>query len=557
MRRMKARLVTAVLLGSALGCSADTGGGAVALRDPLGLVDDVFASGNPLRLYVLPGDGYACDPTTGRVSPEVQDLAVGALPDAVVDVSLTQDELGGRDVSVPVGAWTVLVRGKGTDVASGRMGVPIATGCASTSVGNGETVEVRVTLAPVVGMGLCADGILSPDEQCEPSMGAPECGMDCRTVAEAVNSTLDGAQSTPRAAARPGQNVAVVWGLDMGSFGVGLRYLDPSGRPTLRGPQAVDTTFDLSSLAPLPGSQQEPSLAVAADGRVGIALWDLTPAGAGDVKVGFFGGSGMALGATRPARTDAAGLQQAPSIAFSSDGRAMVVFQDSRSATGLSGRVFDATGTVVGDEAFEVGTGQTSGTAPQVAAAGSGFVVAFVAGDNIHAQRFGADGSPTDAAAIPVDAAGSARSAPALAALTDGSFLVAYTEQNAMGDGMGSGIRARIFPATGMPTDAAFLVNSTVAGDQSQPSVAAAGSRFLVAFSSNGSVRGAIVSAGGDPSLNRERPPTLGDFEVAPSGATAPSATVVGTGATQAWWIAYQAPGAGGLPDVFARRIAL
>ena len=133
----------------------------------------------------------------------------------------------------------------------------------------------------------------------------------------------------------------------------------------------------------------------------------------------------------------------------------------------------------------------------------------------------------------------------------DGTFLVAWAES----DGMGSGVRGRVFSADGTPAGAPFAVNDTIAGEQSAPAVAGAGERFLVAFQSGGSVRARAFSAAGDPSLNREQPPTLGDFPVAAAGAR-PSVGVIGTGTSQAWWVVWEGAGAGST-DIFGRRFPL
>ncbi|AKF07588.1 hypothetical protein [Sandaracinus amylolyticus] len=537
---MRLCFVCLALVALTTACTAETAPGrGVALRDPLGLIDDVYGAGNSLRLYVLPAGSFACTPASGTVLPDPPDVQE-TFSDAVVDVTLTRDDLASYSVELPPGDYVVLARGKGTDPVSGRMNVFIATGCATSTVADGETVGVTVVLAPIVGMGECGDGILSPDEQCE--TGAPTC-TDCRTVAETLNTSTDADQTAPRVAARSGQRVAVAWEDD--ATNVRFRLFDPNGRP-LTGGLAVDTE------ATLAGVQNGGGIAVAPDGRVALSLVDF-PAGDVNARVVFYSPSLMQQ-ATPELRADRTGIQNGPAIAYHSSGAAMAVFQDASSPTGLSGRAF-ATGTTApsGAEAFEVGTGQAGGTTPAIAATSSGFVVAFAALGQIYVQRFGTDGAPVDAAAQPVADAGGMRTAPALAALADGTFLVAWAEAN--GDGMGSGIRARVFSDAGVAADAPFTVNSTLAGDQLEPAVGAAGDRFLVAFRSGNAVRAAVRSPSGDPSLNREQPPTLGDFEVAGTGAR-PAVAVIGAGADQAWWVVYQAPGAGGL-DIFGRRFPL
>jgi hypothetical protein len=521
----------------------------VALRDPLTLIDEVYASGNSLRLYVVAADAYGCDASTGEVTPDVPDQEIGTLPDAVVDIALRRDELVNREVRVPPGTWTIFVRGRGNDPMSGRVNVPIARGCSTVTIGNGETVGVTIMLAPITVMGMCGDGILSPDEQCEP--GPPECGPDCRTTVEPLNAMFSNFDQTrPRIGARPGRRVVAVWTSgDRGT--IGLRLFDPQGRVlTGMGPLSFDTTVD--DLAPLPNTQDLADAAVATDGRFAIALTDR--AGDHDVRVSFWDENRNIQGGHQHVRTTRTGVQQRPALAFHSSNALLVVFEDASSPTGLSGRVFSAAGVPLGDEAFPVGTGQTGASAPSVAATAAGWVVAFAAGGDVFYQRFAADGAPLDVSAQRIAEPAGSREHPAVGALADGTFLVAWTETLAPGDAMGTGVRARIFAPDGTPRGMPFLVNTTLAGDQSRPSVAVGGTTFLVAFQSGPSIRARSFDSDGNPRLNRERPPSFADFEVAPSGAT-PAAAVIGSGSQLWFWIAFEGTGNG--TDVFARRFPL
>lgn len=532
-------------------CAAEVPAGrGVALRDPLGLIDDVYASGNSLRLYVLPGGEFSCDATTGAVTPEPPD-SPDAFASAIVDVSLTRGDLTNYEVGVPPGAQVVFVRGKGTDPVSGEMNRVIARGCGTAEVAEGATQSVTVVLAPVVSMGTCGNSLVSPDEQCETTQ--PECGPDCRTRPEAINTTTPSPQARPRVSSRGGSRVIAVWESDASR--VDVRLLDGNARAlTGLGPLAADRPLDDIGGA-LPGLQTTGAAAIAPDGRIAIAFTDFGGTAPPNVRVGFFSDTLVQSGSYTDVRADNTGMQSNAAVAFHSSNALMVAFTDAQSSTGLSGRIFAAGSTTpAGSEAFAVGAGQTGASAPVIAATSTGFVVAFAAGGNVFFQRFDAAGAPADAMAVAVDAPGTSRDQPALAALADGTFLVAWAEPNTAGDGMGQGVRARVFGPDGTPVAASFLVNSTIAGDQTRPAAAAAGSRFLVAFQSDASVRARVFSSAGDPSLNRESPPTLGDFQVAPTGAM-PAVTVIGSGADQAWWIAWEGPG--DATDIFARRFPL
>lgn len=549
-------ILPAVLLATsaigAPGCVAPTTGArGIALDDPLGLVQDVASTGHPLRVYVLPASSYTCDVTVGTINPDIPDLEAGMVPDAVVDIEADiSGDMATAMAQIPSGDWTVLVRGKGTDAVSHVPNVIIATGCATVSgLAASETRQVNITLLSVHANGVCNDGVLSPDEQCEST--SPDCDGSCHTTPVAVNTRVMGGQSGARATSATGQRVAITFG-SMGTD-VGIRMLDPDGRPiTTPATLSRDETVDTLAM-PIPQAQTSGRPAMASDGHFAIALTSFnTPGGdPSDVVVQFFSADRAPM-ATTNVLTTTAGGQSAPDAAYAGNGALMVVYEDTASATGISGTVFAAGSTTAG-ASFAVGTGVSGGSHPRVAGLASGFVVAFGALDgDVRYQRFGADGTPTDAAPVAVLDAASAtdtQDEPAVGANSDGSFLVAWTEHSiANGDGMGTSIRARAFAASGSPAGMPLVLPTTgAAGDQSAPTVAAADARYVVAWASSGSVHARCVSSSGSALPNREQPQSTNDFVVAAAG-NAPSATAMGT-TIPSWLIAYDASN-----NVFARR---
>ncbi len=543
---MKSRLAACVCL-SLSACITDASSSrAITLRDPLGLIENVYASGHALELYVLPSGTYACTPNTGEISPALSET--NSASDAIVNVRLSRDELERREVMVPAGRYTVFARGRGTDSISGENDTTIVRACTDADVTEGSTVGVTLTLVPVVGMGICGNGVLSSDEQCETSLA--ECDSECRTVRENLNTTTALIQNRVRVAATSGRRVIAVWDSDASS--VGVRLFDPDGRG-LRGlgPLVNDFTLDeLSRPEGLPGVQTSGAPAVAPDGRVAIAFVDFGM-GSPHIRVGFFSDTLMRSGMYRTPYSTAAGSHARPTIAFHSSGQLGVVFEDSASSTGLMANLFQADGSLSSAEPFIVGSSQTSGQNPSIAALPNGFVVVFETRTGVHYQRFGIDGAAIDASARAVDDGSNPRSHPSVATLSDGRFLVAWTETGAPSDRMGTGVRARAFDTEGEPRGMAFQVNEVTNGDQSHATVAASDDRFIVAFESTHSIRARVFSDEGEPLLNRERPPTLGEFEVAPVGSR-PAAAVIGQGPERVWWIAYEGPDNSG--DIFARR---
>lgn len=557
LRRSLRLVLPAVLLAApslaAPGCVAPSAQArGIALDDPLGLVMDVARAGFPLRVYVLPAGSYVCDDTVGTITPDIEDVAPGGVADAVVDISADiSGDMATAMASIPTGDWTVLVRGKGTDPVSGRPNRIIATGCAAVAaLAASETRQVNITLLPQHDMGMCHDGVLSPDEQCEAA--SADCDATCHTTPGAVNVRVMGGQSGARAASATGQRIAVTFS-SMGTD-IGIRLLDPNGQMVgATGTSlAQDETIDRLAM-PIPQAQTAARPAMASDGHFAIALTSFnTPGGdPSDVVVQFFSADRAPTATTNVLGTPTGG-QSAPDAAYAGNGALMVVYEDSTSTTGIAGTVFAASSTSAGMSGFAIGTGTTGATHPSVAGLATGFVVAFSAGTDIRYQRFAADGSAMDAAplsALDATDAADTQDQPSVAANPDGSFLIAWTEHGiANGDGMGTSIRARAFTTAGMPAGNALVLPTTgAAGDQNLPTVAAADGRYLVAWASMGSVHARMLSGTGTALPNREQPQSTNDFVVAATG-NAPSATAMGT-TPASWLVAYDAGN-----NVFARR---
>lgn len=84
------------------------------------------------------------------------------------------------------------------------------------------------------------------------------------------------------------------------------------------------------------------------------------------------------------------------------------------------------------------------------------------------------------------------QSEPELAALDTGGFVVVW-QDDALGDGSGSAVKARLFDAAGTPDGDAIVVNQDAAGDQLSPSVAGIGEgRFVVTWTDGDGVQARI-----------------------------------------------------------------
>lgn len=158
----------------------------------------------------------------------------------------------------------------------------------------------------------------------------------------------------------------------------------------------------------------------------------------------------------------------------------------------ISGRLFAADGTALGDE-FEINT-TTAGsqTGAKIARLADGrFIVTFLSpgatGNVLRARFLDTDGTPIGEDFAVNTTTNVAFPAGSVAALSDGGFVVTW---GALGtgtgsDGDGGAVRATRFDATGAVVGTSdFLVNTTSAGDQATPWVTATSTGFVVTFAS-------------------------------------------------------------------------
>jgi len=202
--------------------------------------------------------------------------------------------------------------------------------------------------------------------------------------------------------------------------------------------------------------------------------------------------SAQRLGTEFRVSTTSAGIHQHPSVAQDPSGRFVVVWESSTSGE-ILGQRYAADGARLGTE-FRV---TAAGSRPRVGSDLFGnFVVAWL-GSGIFGRRFSAAGAPLGAE-FRVDATtGFQQLGLAVAVLTHGGFVVAFSEE----DGSGSGVVARRFDAAGVPLTGEFRVNTYTTSEQRAYSIGAdaAGGFVVVWHSSASSVHGQLFDAGGAP----------------------------------------------------------
>lgn len=500
-------LSLALLLGIS-GCATNAAP-EIELLDPLGLMDVV----GDLRILVFPAEGRGCA-SDGTPTPALSTEAGAVFEDATADLRFAPDE--GVTLQLDEGAYIVHVRGRGTDPVSGREDQIVATGCvADVMITSGETRELTIELLDVVGEGECGDGVLSPDEQCEPGMGPLPCSASCQTESGGVHSFTEGGQSNPSVAFAGGDFFAI--GFDSAESPDSVRLAYRSVDLTrIEAPASLQVDEIVDRGETISGAQLGVAVAMSSS-RVGVAFGDFSTARTegGDIRVRFFDENRSPI-AGHVLAVPSENAQVDPEIAMRSNGETMVVFNDGDAASAVP---FAAGSTEAGERVA------IPGTDPVVAASGSGFWVSYVEGGTVRLATLGASlGSPFEVGA---------GASPAIAALSDGRVGVAWIS--------GGQAQVQIFDASGSP------VGETEAlGNADAVSISAAQERFFIAFAGGGSVQAALMNGSGQRARNRQKPPTTDRFEVG-SGQN-PSVSASGDSVVVAWE-------SGG--DLVGRRFAL
>ena len=242
-------------------------------------------------------------------------------------------------------------------------------------------------------------------------------------------------------------------------------------------------------------NQIEPSVAVDADGDFVIA-WasDGADGSSWAVSARRFDAAGVPLGAEFLVNQTTAGVQAFPAVATDAAGSFVVTWhsaeQDSPEEWDVYARRYSATGAPLGNE-FRVNTETDSIQAyPSIDLNAAGaFVIAWRSDDQdgsqsgVYAQRYSSAGVQQGGEFRVNTTTAGDQSEPSVAVENDGDFFVAWHSQDQ--DGSGLAVIARQFGSSGTPLGGEVRVNEYTDGDQGYPAVAVdAEGEYLVAWDS-------------------------------------------------------------------------
>jgi regulation of enolase protein 1 (concanavalin A-like superfamily) len=280
-------------------------------------------------------------------------------------------------------------------------------------------------------------------------------------------------------------------------------YSSFDAAPRGTGTQANTTTL---------GGQFAPTVAADANGNFVVAWADE----AGGVYARRYNSAGTALGAQFRVDSRAGETASAPTVAVDATGNFVIAWTGSSGAdSNISAQRYDATGAPVGTQTTTVNT-TTNGlqSSPMIVMTVNGFyAIAWVSagqdgdGDGLYLQRFTNTGVKSGSETLVNIATTGSQNDPQMAIDSAGNYVVVWTDSAQ--DGSQGGIVAKRYASSGAVQTSDYLVNQTFTGDQSAPSVAAAGNgTYLIAWNAylqDGSGYGIVArlySATGTPLTN-------------------------------------------------------
>lgn len=231
-----------------------------------------------------------------------------------------------------------------------------------------------------------------------------------------------------------------------------------------------------------PGDQHYPSVAALSGGGYVVAWYSSGQDGSGDgVYFQQYDATGAKVGLETLANTTTANNQDNPSVGGLSGGGFVIIWQSfgqDGSDWGIYGQRFDAAGAKVGGETLINTTTLAPQYSPSVASLDDGgYVVTwqtFQMGSpfDVFGQRFDAAGAKVGGEVMINTTLFGSQYSPSVAALQDGGYVITWQSTPGGGDSFGFGVHAQRYDGTGAKAGPEVLVNTTVAGDQSAPSVA-------------------------------------------------------------------------------------
>jgi Ca2+-binding RTX toxin-like protein len=255
------------------------------------------------------------------------------------------------------------------------------------------------------------------------------------------------------------------------------------------------------------GGKVSPTITSLANGRFVVAWSDAFESGISGhaVRAQVFNADGSKAGVEFLVNTTITGNQWEPTITTLAGRRFLVAWNDDSQSsrdpyyTAVRAQVFNDDGSKAGAEILVNTPTTLSQYDPTTTALANGrFAVAWSGSDTngsgVRAQMFNVDGSKAGAEFLVNTTTIYDQSEPKITTLSDGRFVVVWTNESSGADTSYLAVQAQVFKSDGSKIGAEFLVNTTFYNWQWQPTITAlADGRFVIAWTDES-------RSGGDPS---------------------------------------------------------
>ncbi|MFK7916177.1 MAG: DUF4347 domain-containing protein, partial [Pseudomonadales bacterium] len=297
-----------------------------------------------------------------------------------------------------------------------------------------------------------------------------------------INSTTTNEQRSPSVAMNSSGDFVVAWtsaGQDQGvSLGTYAQRFSADGTPQGSEFKVNDNTND---------DQWRSRVAIADDGQFAIVFTD-EGSNSGDLYLQRYAADGTALGSNTIVNTTTSNMQSFADIAIDGATGNILVTWESTGPSGIYGRLLDSGGTAITSE-FQVNSttaGIEQNAKADFAEDGS-FVIVWDSGvvgaEDMVARMFAADGTAVTGEISVNGYTSGSQNYGDVAVHDDGRFVVTWAGDESGG---GQGIQAQLFASDGSKIGPQFLVNETVSGSRTNPSVDFVGDSTIFSWSGEG-----------------------------------------------------------------------
>ncbi|WP_189411968.1 calcium-binding protein [Neogemmobacter tilapiae] len=272
--------------------------------------------------------------------------------------------------------------------------------------------------------------------------------------------------------------------------------------------------------------QTQSSVTATADGGFVVSWTDDNRMGEVDggtaIRAQVFGADGQKAAPPILVNTTTAENQRESAVTALTNGQFIVTWRDESETAGdtdgsaVRAQIFDAEGKKVGNEFLINKTTSRDQSQPAITVLSDGrFVVSYSDGSaagadpssaGVRAQIFNANGTKSGNEFLVNTSTNGDQFASAVTALPGGGFVATWTDfgSNA-GDNIGAAVRAQVFNSAGAKVGAEFLVNTVVANSQSTPAIATLpDGRFVISWTDESSglsdIRAQVFNADGSKS---------------------------------------------------------